>query len=551
MTSRLPLELYAQVTTASGVRYRWDANQDPGSRPRNLSFSTKIGEGFSSGQTQLARRIDLDYPDLSLVDDVAIIGADGSIAFEGRISAMPREQTDSQSIGVTLTGWMAHAKDRKFTEIYVDRDLSGWGAMSTRRRANLLTQTLPTKVMPNDPSTMTDASNGAAVSTSWQGGWPSTISPMSEAWYDAGPGNLIGRVGYSWTRGANVSNADAQWQWGVIASSDDQSGSWEWTGNLRAAGPSLLQLFTPAAARRYAALQLQYNANADATGFAAYTWNIDWTKLAVYGNHQLPLYAGEAGEPSGVRASDVIRNIAARWCPQLSTAGVQDTSYVIQHLVFKNRTYPYDAFLEINKYHLWFLGVWEGRELTFRPYDLTDYQWQIRTDQPGVQFSPQGPSVDDLFDGIAVTYTDMLTGVKGTLEPTSYPELRTIEPANPWVSHATPHWDEIELSTPTTLTAALQLGRAALADRNTPKTPGTITVTGYIEDRQGNEQPAWKVRAGDTVIIGDFPNDQPRLIVETSYDDTAKTLTMSIDRPMALVDAYLDRLANAVGARGL
>lgn len=72
-----------------------------------------------------------------------------------------------------------------------------------------------------------------------------------------------------------------------------------------------------------------------------------------------------------------------------------------------------------------------------------------------------------------------------------------------------------------------------------------------LKDRQGIEQPAWKVRAGDTISITNFPNDTPRLIVETTWDAESKTLTMSIDRPFALVDAYLDRLSNAVGARNL
>jgi hypothetical protein len=130
----LPLDLYAEVITADGTRYRWDANQAPGSRPQNLSFRTKIGEGFSDSGLQLARRIDQDYPDLNLVDSVVLTGADGSIAYEGRVAAMPRDLGDTHSIGVTLAGWMAHAKDRSFQEIYVDRDAGQWGEMPASAR---------------------------------------------------------------------------------------------------------------------------------------------------------------------------------------------------------------------------------------------------------------------------------------------------------------------------------------------------------------------------------------------------------------------------------
>jgi hypothetical protein len=131
----LPLDLYMEVTTAEGTHYRWDANQLAGSRPLNLSFRSKIGEGFSDASLQLARRIDLDYADLNLGDSVSITGADGGIVYEGYVAAMPRELADSHSIGVTLTGWMSHAKDRRFQEIYVDRDAGQWGAMPVERRA--------------------------------------------------------------------------------------------------------------------------------------------------------------------------------------------------------------------------------------------------------------------------------------------------------------------------------------------------------------------------------------------------------------------------------
>jgi hypothetical protein len=57
--------------------------------------------------------------------------------YEGYVAAMPRELSDRHVIGVTLTGWMAHAKDRMFQEIYVDRDIGQWGEMPIERRAAL------------------------------------------------------------------------------------------------------------------------------------------------------------------------------------------------------------------------------------------------------------------------------------------------------------------------------------------------------------------------------------------------------------------------------
>jgi hypothetical protein len=279
--------------------------------------------------------------------------------------------------------------------------------------------------------------------------------------------------------------------------------------------------------------------------------SVQLSKLAVYGNHGLGTHTGDPSEPDGIYLSSILLDIAGRFCPKLDTSGVQTNPYVVQHCAFRDPTSPFDAFLELNKYALWHLGVWDNRQLVFRPYDLTDYDWEIRTDDPGTTFDFQGESTDGLFNGIAVTYTDPLTGVQNRITPETDSTLADTSSTNPWNTHGIDKWDEITLSTPTLAAQAALLGQAALADRNRPKTPGTITVRGYIRDRAGNPQPVWKVRAGDTIAITNFPNDTPRLIVETDYDDEQKQVSMSIDRPFALLDAYLDRLANAVSAAGL
>lgn len=540
-----PLELYAEVETASGARLRWDANQDAGSRPKGFLIRSRLGEGFSDAGAQFSRRIDLDYPDFQLVNNVVVAGSDGSVAYEGRISAMPRELSDSHSIGVTLTGHMAHAKDRKFSHVFVDRALSEWGGISRARQASSLVANL----IPNDAGQGADPTdNEAAVITSLDGSWVSPYKPFSEAWYDAGPNNLIGSVNYSWAReGTTINPATAQWEWYVGIAADDKGTSSSTTSNLRAAGPSTLQTFT--ASGRYAYLQMYYNgapAGADGARYA-----LDWTKLAVYGKSSIPTYTGEVGEPPGVYASDVMRHIISTWCPQLDPSGIRSTSYVIQQLAFKDQTFPYDAFLELNKFHLWNLGVWEGKRVVFEPYDLTDWDWEIRTDDQGTTFAPQGPSIDSLFNGIVVIYNDVLTGVRNVLTPDVYSELSDSSDSNPWNQWRIDHFDEVSLSTPTTAAQALQMGRARLGDTNTPKNPGTISVTGHLKDRAGHWQQGWKVRAGDTIRITNFPNDQPRLVHEATWDGDTKTLTLAVDAPPSTLDAYQDRVSNALAARGL
>jgi hypothetical protein len=532
MKSRLPLDLFGEVTAPNGTRYKWDANQAATSRLQNGRFATKIGEGFSDGSGQLPRRIDQDYPDLGLINSVVFTGADGSIAYEGRLSALPRQLTDTHSIGVTLAGWMAHAKDRKFQEIYVDRDVSHWTDIPFNRKVALAGfQTL-----------------GELSWSSANGGWTAdfpatamTAQAIAELWYAAPAAVKIAKLQYRGTGSGTLTGWRQEFEAGDTdngASADSYAQTFDDT----------LRTITLTTARRYMWEQLFANTSA-ITPSAGTIRSI--SKLGVFGNHGLTSHIGDPAEPDGFYGSDVIKNIASRFCPLLDTSGVEDSNYVIQNLAFIDPTFPYDAFLEINKYHLWHLGVWDNRILTWRPYDLTDYQWEIRTDDPGTTFTWQGLSTDMLFNGISVLYTDLLTGLPNILTPDVYTDLADSSTANPWNAWGIAHWDELQLSTPVLQADALQLGRAALADRNRPRTPGTITATGYIRDRAGVQQPVWKVRAGDTISVTNFPNDSPRLIVETDYDDESKQITLSIDRPFALLDAYLDRLSNALVGAGL
>lgn len=543
----VPLDLYCEVITADGVRWKWDANQPPSSRLRNLNFSTKIGEGFSLATGTLARRIDLDYPDLQLGMDIVITGADGHIVFEGRLSAMPREVGQTHSINVTFVGHMAHAKDRQFTGIYVDRDLGAWQGMSAARRAALLIS----NITPYDGQQQADPTDNTAVLfNGWTGPWASPYTPISELWYDAGPGNTIAKVGYGWRKNGPATDpvTFTAWQWLVGVADDDKAASATSTGDISAAGPSTAQTYTPATARRWAFLQAYYGTTPGGADSAEY--GVAWSKLAVYGDHGLTTYTGDTSEPPGLYVTDILRHIAQTYCPELNTDGVEDFEYVVQHCAYRDGTFPYDAFLGLNKYALQHLAVWENKTLTFRPYDLTDYDWEIRTDDPGTTFAPVGPTVDDLYNAVEVTYTDIQTGVRNILTPDDYDELQDTSLENPWNQRGRYHPLPLELSTPVLEADAVQIARAALADKNRPKTAGTITVQGYLRDRAGNPQPVSRVRAGDVICVTNF-NEINRLIVETDNDDETKTMRIAVDLPFELLEALMDRQANARQARGL
>jgi hypothetical protein len=550
MAARPPVDLSIEVESVNGARYRWDQNQAPGSRLGAFSFRTKIGDGFSDASGQLPRRIDQDYPDLSLFNWIKATGVDGTIAYEGRVEAMPRDLSDSHSIGVTCAGGMVTAARNTFTEVYVDRDLSQWTAPGLVRRSALYAQN---RQPIGDPSVIwDDYTNQQAVATVWNGPWASGFAPISEAWYDAGPFNAIREINYAWTIQTNQTDpSNTGFSWQLFTAPDSAASASDASPNLRAAGPGGLNGFTPAHRYRYAILQASFNGPAGGTDGVDY--GVSWNRVAVFGDHGVPKRAGEPNQPGGVYASDVIRDIIARFCPKLNSRGVKDTDYSIPHLVYRDQTKPFDAFTDLNKYHGWHLGVWDDKTVHFRPYNMAEYDWEVRTDgELAATFGLQGDSTADLRNGIVVTYQDVFTGKTETLRPETHPELRDTDPNNP-VNEAgyLETGDLVSISVPTTEAGALQVGRLLLADSNRPKAPGTITVRNHIRDRVGNWQPAWMVRAGDRLRISSLPFDGPRLVTETVWDNEAKTMTISVEGAASGVDSLMERQLVGIAARNL
>lgn len=545
-----PLGLTVNVTDSSGAVTRWSSNApSPENRPKNLTFGSQRMQGFATASLDLSRKVDRDYVDLHLFDDVEIVGDDGSTAWEGRIGSNPRTVAAQHSISLQCAGWMAHAKDRKFTELYVDRDLSHWGDISNGRRGVLLAASYG----PVAPSVQSDAATGQpALVNEITGAWAATARGNCESRYDQRID--IGSVYYAWSKGsANVDPANVNWDWRLHGSADDLLSATTNTGNLRAAGPSTGTL-TLAAGNPVAATQMLY---AVAGGADNMKYNINWTCLAVYGRHGLTKQGtADATNAQGLYASDIIRHIIGNYCPKLNAAGVQSTTFAIPHLAFTDPIDPYDAFLECNKFHLWDLSVFENRTAYYTPIDLTDYDWDIRLDDPGVTTTLQGDTSEDLANGVAVSFTNLATGTTVRFTPDTHSELRDDSVENPANRAGLTVWTEYSISSPVTEDAALQIGRAALAEFNQPKAAGSITVGPYVRDRQGHWQPVWKIRSGDRVAITSSTSlsDRPRVVYEASYNHGANGVgqaTLAIDSSFKTLPAVLDRISTALTAAGL
>lgn len=548
-TGKPPLELGVEITTANGTRFQWGKGSSvPGDVPENLSFNTRLGDGFADASVTLSRRIDRDWPDVNLFDNCVFYGADGSVAYEGRVGANPRTIDANHSMQVVFAGWMAHTRDRKAQVLFVDRDLGNWTAPGTGRRIALI----PTFGV-QDAQVASDDNLKPALVTTCTGPWLATFPPISEAWYDA-RGQAIASLYYAWSKGSTVNAADVNWNWSTSLSLDDTASSSDGSTNLRNTGPGTGTLTATTATRKFAVVLMNYAAVAQALDNQSFP--IFWTCLAVYGTHGLSTVGtGDAVNAPGLLVSDMIRYLLATYCPKLDTSGITATTYAVQQAAYLDPTDPFDIIADLNKYHRWQFGVWENHVFKFAPVDLTDYDWSVDEFDPGFATTLQGDSTDDgAYNGIAISYTNLLSGKAAVIDPTTNPELIDSNPENPANKAGIQRWFyPPTLSAPTDAASASQIGQALLAEKSTPKGQGSITVRGHLRDRAGHWQQAWKVRAGDRVAITSSValSDRPRLISETSWDNESKTLTITVEDTAQRVDAVLDRLSTALSAAGL
>ena len=540
---RPSIELHVEVETVDGGIHRWDAKDlTPGNRPLNVSWRTQRGDGFADGSLSLNRDILRDWPDLNLVDTVRIIGADGQVRYEGRNVNAGRESGDNGSqFAIQLAGWMSHAKDRRMREIYVDRDTSHFtGEIPTARRLALIAGGMKFRASGSVEATSQSAAPAVRLSHTRLND-TATYRSVIEAWYYAN-GIPIGSIAGDYLDKDSSTNA-ALSGWSVFAllSSDDALSTYDASSAL--AGTTNPWSVAATTDRRYAVLQMLYMGT---VGAYDGEWSAYLKNPYAVGTHGLALSGG------GLTASQIIRDSAQRFCPQLDTSGIVDTTYPIRHCAPIDPVYPFDLWLQVNAAHLWELAVFEDRKLLYTaPASLDDFDWQVRTDDPGVRITYGGTALADLGNGVEVSFDDLDSGARKLITPNDYSDLADPDPNNPITRAGIQKWLTYDVPFPTLEADAVQYGRMYLQEAIRAKSPATITTGFWVRDRAGAWQPASKVRCGERIAITDHPNDAPRRIIDTGYAHDGRGLTISADRASTRMSAITDRISLARTAAGL
>lgn len=517
----------------------------------DVSFGTEVpGWGFAEGSVKVSRPTALGSLDANLFAAAHVYDEAGQTVYRGRVAAINRSGSE---IELDLEGPLAHLDDDPTARvIYRDTDLGNWRGMSRARQIALREGG---SRMPYDPSTNPDASAGSpSLSLVATSPWGATVQPDIESWYDCGPGLQAAKVVGTWKRASTTTNTG--WWWSMAMADDDGTvAGYTTSGDLQSEPTASAQAsFAPASPHRFVYVDLDFLGGAVAGDGTQYS--IDWTNLAVYGDHGLTI---RGSEPSaGIYASDVVTH-ALGYAPLIDTApgGIEASSFVIPHLVFRDFGTTARQIIE---------AVSLYGASGFQPPDWGYYEdgffwrtpgtygrtWRLRRDQGSVAID-EGPTTESRCNGFIVNYTDAIGNTR-TVGPTGSgadyetDQLADADPANPVNVNGIPRRYGSRDVGITSQEGAVLLGQLLLRDANTRRYSGSAEVKGRVMDAAGNLSPAYLIRAGDYAVFEDDEDTTPKKIVSTSYAGGATTLTL--DNKSASIETALARLEVAIKPAG-
>lgn len=466
----------------------------------------------------------------------------------------------NRKVGATTTrvsgeGWGAGLKDNLMSMVYVDRDLTRWQSPSTQRQLALSSganNQLGSFQVAADPSA------NPSIAQTIIGAWVSPNRPIVETWYDAGPGNLISTIYYSYAPGTGAQDGGVSWHDQVYLSFDMNASLFQSSGNLNGTGTS--GYFTPGVQYRFGILQYYYSTTP--AGVDGYTYISFWKNIAVYGNHGL---AGRGSDPVGFYTSDIARDAAQRAIQAGANIRIGQvdvlSSYIVPHYA-QYTVVPHEQVIsDMAKTAPAHYGVWESDSLfddtptfTFRAYSSEANYVVGMVDCDEVDISER---LANLYTKANVTYQDA--------SGTEY--VITVSLPNAIL-------DRVNIKRTQTLDLGLSSSTAASVFANfvlqvlylQARMAGSATLPKYVRDRKGSPVPSYRLKSGiDRLRITDTPDrtglltssdtDSYRISrVESNVDTSSGQVTtrVTVDAGPDLMETLTSRLniASLLGGQG-
>lgn len=503
--------------------------------PLDTALSSVDAGGCRELSCGLLRGLQDDGPE-RLFDPVTVYDPAGREVWTGRLQGKPRTVTrTTQRQTAQALGWAVVLEDRQDVRFLgIDRDLGKWTPLVPfRQQAFLSGGYRPTAATAENAGLKFDGS----------GTWGTDAKAAIGATYDAAP-LTVGRV--LWSH-ATATGMWADWVAHVVAidggAATTIGGDW-----MTAADPG------PHPAQNVAV-------GAPAVEVAAYyptPWTVDAVRsaslqyLMVVGDHGLTL-TGTSPLNYGLKAADVVAYLIGQYCPGLTPGDIADSAIGIPHFAHLEPTTVGDLVGNLNAYHQWAWGVWEGRRFDFRPHGTgTSKTWHVRAGDAGVQIEQTGDSAADLWTGVVVTGQtasgeSFTVGPPGSIADTFHDELdvASLTSAHPAKLAGVERYYHFALSVPTNTETAVHVGQMLLGQLNSARRSGTATITGYVSDEYGSRRPVYDVRGGDQLVIVDIGDAEPIRITEAAYQHPSRSVQLTLGTNLQTVEA----LVAHIGAR--
>lgn len=520
--------------------------------PTDLQFSSSWQGGFKTLDLSLARTASAAALE-RMYGPVRLVDPNGLTLWQGELRRPdPRTVRGSHSThNPSALGLTCRAEDREDVQwLGIDRDLGSWRPMPTERRM----QWLQFASSPRDATT-----GEGAIQFDVGGAWTSAYGrAASIIQYNAAP-LKVGRLVWQQAKGTSATpdqfegQVNARDAAGLNGSSIEAD--WYTTASTTAT--------TTGSATSYATVPRDFTLNSPTAEIVFWTpltssgdsaRRMDITGVGVIGDHGLPL-VGASPATWGIRASDAIPWLIAKFGDGLTAGYIPDTPFAIPHCGQLEPGTLGEAINALNAFHGYTSAVWERGEWDFHPYGTAprSRSWKITAGAAGVETADAGNDGSSIWAGVVVYYTGpdgqkRCVGPPGSLANTFDSRLAVTDPLNPAVAEGKLRFKRYDLGVVAVEEIAVLAGQVYASELNQARRAGTATVTGWVYDAEtGEPAPAYRVRGGDWLTILNAGDDEPHRVLDASYGDGRGTFTL--DDGMQYADVLLAHLQGQLTGR--